>query len=151
MGARLEGVEGVRRYISASAKKLTHDYIEILRRVGNQTVSAIKKGEASNWNDISHNLRASVGFIIVHDGVIKASRFELHDGKGKEGIEEGRTFAQELAKKFPSGFVLIIVAGMEYAAYVEAIEGKVVLTDGAKLAKRLYKELMDKYNAQYGK
>lgn len=151
MPARMEGVQGLKQYLRDEARKMAQDYIEILKRVGNKTVTAIKTGEASNWNDITHNLRASVGFVVVHDGVIKARQFERHDGKGEEGRKEGLSFAEELAKQFPSGFALIIVAGMDYASYVEDIDGKVVLAGGEKLARRLYEELMAKYNARYGK
>lgn len=132
-------------------QKRIDDYLQILKRVGMQTVTAIRKSKVSNWDDHSGNLRSSIGFIVMHDGREFARNFELYNGRGEEGLKKGQSYAEELASQYPNGFALIIVAGMEYAAYVESIQSKIVLEGGRKLSKDLYKELVSKFEAKYGK
>lgn len=154
MSIRIEGLENMMAYIEREANKRSKDYLAILKRIGQKTVTAIRTGDASNWNDQTGNLRSSIGYIIVHDGnIVNRSGFKQVNGPKRNkfnvgGSKEGRSYAERLATQFPNGYVLIIVAGMDYAAYVENIEGKAVLAQGKLLAKRLHKELVDKYNAR---
>ena len=127
------------------------DYVKMLNKVGLDTVKAIRTSEVSYWIDQTGNLRSSIGYLIVKDGRIISENFELVNGRGQEGLAKGRSFADELASQYPSGYALIIVAGMEYAAYVENIESRTVLAGGTILAKQLLQQLIDKYNAKYGK
>ena len=46
------------------------------------------------------------------------------------GVLEGRKLAETLAKDFTKGYALIIVAGMNYAYYVETLNKDVL--DGAE-------------------
>ncbi len=70
-----------------------------------------------NYIDWTANLRSSIGYIIVDNGsVVQYGGFA---GKGREGESEGRRYAESLASKYPNGIVLIVVAGMRYAAYVQ--------------------------------
>lgn len=148
MGVKVTGIEQTMTYIEKQASKKVLDYLAILKRVGRKTVTSIRTGDASNWNDQTGNLRNSIGFIIISDGTVVEENFTDTVSTGTSGVAAGRKYAQELAAKYPKGYVLIIVAGMEYAAYVEAIEGKAVLAQGRLLAKRLHKELVAKYNAK---
>ena len=60
-------------------------------------------------------------------------------GGAQEGAEVGKQYAQELAANHPTGYALIVVAGMNYAEYVSA-KGYDVL-DTAELKAR---ELLEK-------
>ena len=151
MGAKLEGVEALKKHLRDQARKQITDYIKGLNKVGMDTVAAIRKSEVSYWIDHSGNLRSSIGYIVVHDGRIIGKNFELVNGRGEEGRAKGESYAEELATQFPSGYALIIVAGMEYASYVENVESRTVLAGGTILAKQLLQEIIDKYNAKYGK
>ena len=51
----------------------------------------------------------------------------------------------KLAAEFPYGVVLIVCAGMNYAAYVEAIHHKDVLSSAQMRAEQLIQELLDDY------
>jgi len=42
------------------------------------------------------------------------------------GILQGQALAEELAKRFTKGYVLIVVAGMHYAHYVESLNKDVL-------------------------
>lgn len=79
---------------------------------------AINLGGGGSFNDQTGNLRSSIGYIIVYDGKIVRENFD-HSG-GPIGQKEGRDFAEYQAALNPTGWALITVAGMEYAAFVEA-------------------------------
>lgn len=75
-------------------------------------------GPGGSFNDQTGNLRSSIGYIIVYDG--KIVKEDFNHGGGPIGQKEGREFAEYQAALNPTGWVLITVAGMEYAAFVEA-------------------------------
>lgn len=79
-------------------------------------------GPGGSFNDQTGNLRSSIGYIVVYDGNIVKEDFELAK-RGTErtpGMIAGREFAEYQAALNPKGWALITVAGMEYAAFVEA-------------------------------
>lgn len=155
MAVKIEGIDKTMAYIRQQAEKRARDYIEVLNRIGLKVVGQIRTGEVSRWDDQTGNLRSSIGYIIVDDGmIVKRGGFEKVDGPKRDqsspdGSAEGQSFAEELASKYPKGYCLIIVAGMEYAAYVEAIENKTVLAGGKLLAEKLHKELCAKLAAKW--
>lgn len=69
-----------------------------------------------NYQDRTGNLRASIGYIILHDGKILNNSFS----GSNEGSLKGNKVAKEISREYTKGFVLIGVAGMDYAAAVEA-------------------------------
>lgn len=112
-----------------------------LKRIGETFVKNAR--EKGTYNDVTGNLRNSVGYVILRDGVQLSENFKQSasvtgggkKSKGsKDGVNTGRDFAYEVARNFPKGYVLIVVAGMEYAASVEA-RGKDVLTASSITAK----------------
>ena len=66
------------------------------------------------------------------------------EGDGSKGIVEGKRIAEEAAKIHPESLIGVIVAGMEYALYVEA-KGYDVLTGSCLQAQtvleKIYKAL----------
>ena len=81
--------------------------------------------------DRTGNLRSSVGYIIAMDGETVSENFEK-SGKGNDGdtgISKARQLAEDISLAYQGSYVLIGVAGMEYAVYVEA-KGKDVATTG---------------------
>jgi hypothetical protein len=97
-----------------------------------------------NYIDWTANLRSSIGYIVIHDGqVIEKSDFTPIK-TGGQGAKTGAEYAKRIATQFQRGFILVVVAGMEYAEYV-AHKGYDVL-DSAEilaidLAKRLFNQL----------
>lgn len=69
-----------------------------------------------SYTDRTSNLRSSIGGVLLKDGV--PVTYKGFDGK-VEGINTGKQFLAEVIGKVPSGYVIVIVAGMEYATYVE--------------------------------
>ena len=151
MKIKATGINEVKREIQQKAERMMKAYLDELDRMALKVVSAIRKSEVSFWNDDTGNLRSSVGYLLMNDGKEVRRNFELVNGRGKEGMEKGISFAESLSRQFHKGVALIFVAGMEYAEYVENVESRVVLEGGKLLAKELFRELNDSWNRRYGK
>lgn len=94
-----------------------------LKYLGEGLVSyAIQK---RNYTDQTGNLTNSIGYVITLNGNIEYMGGFV--GTGDEGAEKGMQLANDIAKKDGKGISLIIVAGMNYAAYVEAKGYNVIL------------------------
>jgi hypothetical protein len=89
-----------------------------LSRVGEECVNYARIH--GGYMDQTGNLRSSIGYIVLDEGrIFKQGDFtQVKDGSN--GIKEGKEFLNELISKHSIGIVLIVVAGMNYAAYVEA-------------------------------
>ena len=84
-----------------------------------------KKPEGvKDFTDRTNNLRSSIGYVLYKDGEKISSNFAAagsgKDGNGTEGVESGLKHAEQVASNYSNGFVLVLAAGMHYAAYVEA-------------------------------
>ena len=87
--------------------------------------------------DQTGNLRSSIGYIIVKNGSILHTNFK-QAGKGSDkatGVAKAQEYAEEIASEHRNGYILICVAGMEYAAIVES-RGRDVITNSFINAKR---------------
>lgn len=111
---------------------------EAFGEVGEELVNGIVSGDLSSWNDQSGALRSSIGCGVVCSGqIIKTFGFKsvLND---QTGAVEGKAYLAKLAQQWARyACALIIVAGKEYAVYVEAIDGKVVLSSARLRAKHI--------------
>ena len=89
------------------------------------------------YKDQTHRLRSSLGYVIYKDGQQVASNFQSTGGeKGDEGVQIGIRKAAEAAAGIP-GIVAVVVAGADYASYVEA-KGFDVLTGSALQLQQLF-------------
>ena len=90
-----------------------------LMYIGEMAVNTARTSR--RYLDQTGNLTSSIGYVIVKRGsILNKSGFEqVKDGK--EGVLAGEALATTLAGKFPYDYALIVVAGMDYAAYVEAM------------------------------
>ncbi len=106
--------------------------------VGEQFVNDARNTQT--YQDQTGNLRSSIGYIIAKDGIIIQENIE--------GKAEGKAYAKEVANEVlrenTSGFVLIGVAGMSYAAAVES-KGYSVITSSIPAAKALLKAKIKEY------
>ena len=64
-------------------------------------------------------------------------------GDGSAGQKAGQDLLKTLQSEYPWGLVLIVCAGMKYAAYVEAVRHKDVLTSAELRAESLAKQLLN--------
>lgn len=118
--------------------------IRNLDYVGERVVKEAR--EAGSYKNRTGNLRASTGYIIVrHGAIIIQSAFSPENGseQGENGMPTGSEFAHSLVPKYPAGIVLIVVAGMKYAAAVTA-KGYNVLDSSELLAQKLVTNLVKK-------
>ena len=147
------GVDEIQRFLEKEVGKNVQRLIKSLQYVGEQVVNGIRDGSMSNWNDRTGNLRSSIGYIVSVDGVPQnISGFEQVDGPQREegfNANQSRNYAQTLASLYPRGIALIVVAGMEYASYVEAMENKTVLAQGEIEARTLIEEMIRELNSRY--
>lgn len=127
----------IRDYIRKSVERIDKVVIRNLQRLGEECVIYVKDrtGEES-WYDQTGNLRSSIGYVIAMDGKIVRSGGFSQILNGSEGPTEGKQFAKEVAEANPGKYVLIVVAGMNYASYVEEMDNKDVLASASLFAER---------------
>lgn len=92
-----------------------------------------------NYIDRTGNLRNSIGYTVLLDGSVNSESSFAET----QGGSTGKKFLDSLKKNYPKGIVLIVSAGMNYAAYVEARNYNVT-TSAELLAERLVPQIMTK-------
>lgn len=123
--------------IEALEKKLVKKLIDS----GRQFVKLAR--ENGGYNNVTDNLRSSIGFMVLKDGVVLNLNFR-QVGSGTKGKIEAIAFAQGLAgTTYNNGYVLLVVAGMKYAASVES-RGKDVITGSSQVVESFLKEAITK-------
>lgn len=115
----------VHRFFEKAAERAESVISEMLKRAGEEFVRIAR--EEGNYIDRTGNLRSSIGYVVLKNGKPLFQDFRVSDGVGsdkKTGKETVERLAAELAAEYNSGYVLIGMAGMKYAVYVEAMESK---------------------------
>lgn len=155
----------LKKGLEAKMKDIADLLIFRLSQIGEECVKIAR--EKGTYNDITGNLRSSIGYVILYDGKpVLGSNFEAVSvpagirtiknpdgtirkykvgGDGVKGQQAGQELLEKLQAKYPWGIVLIVCAGMKYAAYVEAVHHKDVLTAAERKADSLAKELLNKW------
>ena len=114
-------LKGISKRLHKSVDNTSEGILQALDRAGQKVVDIARN--TKTYQDRTGNLTASIGYGVYHKGVQYS---EGGFGYG-EGGEKGREKLQELAAQHKSkSYVLIVVAGMDYATYVER-SGYVVL------------------------
>ena len=107
------------------------------QRIGETFVTNARNN--GNYKDHTGNLRSSIGYVILKDGEQLFENFKSFpsvDPKAEGtsvGSENAKAAIDDIAQQFPTGFVLIVVAGMDYAAAVES-KNYDVLTSSSLIA-----------------
>lgn len=127
------------RYIEEQVERITKALIYNLQYIGERCLNAAR--DTNSYKDQTGNLRSSLGYVIVCDGkIVFQSNFEVVK-TGAKGAKSGIQFAKEIVRQFPEGIVLLVVAGMKYAAYVSAT-GRDVLDSAELLADKLVPQIL---------
>lgn len=114
--------------------------ISRFQRIGETFITNARNN--NTYTDQTGNLKSSIGYVILKDGEqIFGSSFEQVK-EGIKGTKAGPKLTDEVSKKYTRGFVLIVVAGMEYALYVEA-KGYDVLTASSIAAENDLKKAVE--------
>ncbi len=129
----------IEQFLAERIAAMERTIVYRMQIIGEQVLNQARS--AGNYQDQTGNLRSSVGYVIVRDGIIiKTSDFAtVKDGAA--GSKEGESFARSLAERFNKGIVLIVVAGMNYAYYVKKL-GYDVIDSSELLADKLVPQML---------
>lgn len=113
-------------------EEMDRQTLEAFKRVLERAlaIQRAKMRQDGGYNDDTGQLRSSTGGIIYRDGKVLFEDFQLSPyGSDKApGLKEGRDLAlAELRES--KGWGITLVAGKEYASWVESRHGLSVLTD----------------------
>ena len=139
----------VNSYLSAEAERIHGLTVRALASLGERCVKVARdRAPELSWIDQTGNLRSSIGYIITHNGnIVKHSDFQQVK-QGSEGTKTGKDFATEIAKQFSNEYVLVVVAGMNYAEYVEARDNKDVLATPELFANKELPKMFERLKRQ---
>ena len=153
MGIRMATkLDEIHNTLMREAQRVERLTIRALSYLGEQCVIRVRdRGGDKSWYDQSGNLRSSVGYVIAHNGsIIQYSDFN-HVKQGSQGVKVGKDLAEELAKRYSNDYALVIVAGMNYAEYVEAMDNKDVLASTELWAINQVPKMLEKLKIQIAK
>lgn len=135
-------VNDISKYLQKVIDKTERRIYNSLVYVGESFVAnarSMTKTEGG-FGDVTGNLRSSIGYFILKNGRVVHQNLKQFHG-GTEGAASARKVLSEVKKI--NGYQLIGVAGMNYAAYVEA-KGYNVITLQADIALIELKEILSK-------
>jgi hypothetical protein len=153
MGIRMTTkLSEVNDMLMREAERVERLTIRALSKLGEQCVTKIRdRAGDKSWYDQSGNLRSSVGYVIAHNkNIIQYSAFNQVK-QGSEGVKTGKDLAEKLAKRYSNNYVLIVVAGMNYAEFVEAMDNKDVLASTELWVKEQVPLMLEKLKRQIAK
>ena len=131
--------EDVKKRFDAFLDMVEQKQIARLQRLGEMCLTEAR-------NNKGGALTSSTGYQVFVDGVAIHSQFDAASGAESEaaarGIKSGQTIAEKVGKE-TKGVALVVVAGMNYAAYVEA-KGYNVLSSAEHLAERELPRMLEK-------
>jgi len=120
------------------------EILNALAYLGEQCVTRIRDRSAQeSWIDHTGNLRSSIGYGVYAKGrKYMESTFESVLS-GSTGSSTGRRYLDSLSSQYANTYALVVVAGMSYADYVEAIDGKDVLASTELWARAEVQKFLD--------
>lgn len=137
-------VKKLRDKLNLGRGKLIDLLVENMSYIGEAAVKIAR--EQGDYNDITGNLRSSIGYIVLSSGKVKKYGAPIQkagkSGDGSVGVKTGNELLKKLQTEYPYGVVLVLCAGMEYAALVENVRHKHVLIDAELEAQRLIDKLL---------
>lgn len=153
MGIRMTTKLGeVHKALMKEAERVERLTVRALAYLGEQCVKKVRdRSGKESWYDQTGNLRSSVGYVIAKNGsIIQYSDFNQVK-QGSEGVKTGKELAEELVKRFSNDYVLVVVAGMNYAELVEAMDNKDVLASTELWARNRLPKMLEKLKRQIAK
>lgn len=125
----------VTKFFEKAAERAEVMILRMLNEAGEQFVTyARQQAHEIGFYDRTKNLRASIGFVVAKNGQILSEDFKPLDG-ATEGVTAAKRLSSAVVREYSTGYVLIGVAGMKYAVYVEAMENKDVITNATNFTK----------------
>ncbi len=132
--------ENFSTYFLEEVKNAREKAISVLKLAGERCINDARIN--GSYTDRTGNLRSSTGYVILENGnTIFESGFSAVSKTAGSGPTAGRDLAKEVAKDYPEGLVLVIVAGMAYAEYVQD-RGYNVLSSAERIAEETIPKLL---------
>lgn len=136
--------EDVKKRFDAFLDMVEQKQIARLQRLGEMCLTEARNNKGYMMQ--TGALTSSTGYQVFVDGVAIHSQFDAASSAESEaaarGIKSGQTIAEKVGKE-TKGVALVVVAGMNYAAYVEA-KGYNVLSSAEHLAERELPRMLEK-------
>lgn len=136
--------DDVRKRFDAFLDEVEKKQIARLQRLGEMCLIEARTNKGYMMQ--TGALLSSTGYEVFVDGVAVHSQFDAASGAESGAAATGMKAGQDLADKIgkeTKGVALVVVAGMNYAAYVEA-RGKNVLSSAEHLAERELPRMLDR-------
>ena len=136
--------DDVRKRFDAFLNEIEEKQIARLQRLGEMCLVEARTNKGYMMQ--TGALLSSTGYEVFVDGVAIHSQFDAASGAesnaAETGIKSGQNIAETIGKG-TKGIALVVVAGMNYAAYVEA-KGYNVLSSAEHLAERELPRMLEK-------
>ena len=136
--------DDVRKRFDAFLNEIEKKQIARLQRLGEMCLVEARTNKGYMMQ--TGALLSSTGYEVFVDGVAIHSQFDAASGAesnaAETGIKSGQSIAERIGKG-TNGIALVVVAGMNYAAYVEA-KGYNVLSSAEHLAERELPRMLEK-------
>lgn len=136
--------DDVRKRFDAFLNEIEKKQIVRLQRLGEMCLVEARTNKG--YMIQTGALLSSTGYEVFVDGVAIHSQFDAASGAesnaAEMGIKSGQSIAETIGKG-TKGIALVVVAGMNYAAYVEA-KGYNVLSSAEHLAERELPRMLEK-------
>ena len=124
----------VKKYFSDYKNHVNDHVVEVLKSLADSCAESLRKN--ADFLNHTFNLRSSLGSVVFRDGNIVYENFK--DVGGDNGYRKGKEVAEVNIPK--SGIGMMLVAGEDYALYVEAKNNKWVISGSSmELSKTLQK------------
>ena len=136
--------DDVRKRFDAFLNEIEKKQIARLQRLGEMCLVEARTNKGYMMQ--TGALLSSTDYEVFVDGVAIHSKFDAASGAesnaAETGIKSGQSIAESIGKG-TKGIALVVVAGMNYAAYVEA-KGYNVLSSAEHLAERELPRMLEK-------
>lgn len=140
----LQNTKEVQAYLKRESVKIEKALVYSLEYFATELENHAK--ENGEYQDQTSNLRNSKGSVLLKD---REPITYAGLSSGTDGDKAGMEFLNSLIPSAPMGFVVLVVAGMEYAAYVEDIYNLNVLQKTKLKAVKEMPELIKKIIRKY--
>lgn len=114
MAFRLKNKKKLERFLASQITRIEKVLIRELEILVAQLQNHAKRN--AGYVDQTSNLKSSIGGVVLRNGI--PIKFKGFSGSS-EGSSTGLEFLNEVMAQHRNGYVILIVAGMNYASYVE--------------------------------
>lgn len=165
LGGGVENYEVANKILSMNEKEIAKSYLEDCDPKDWQSIRRYREDLMCDATDIYKTaiamVKADIHKLTIREKVesflddhIKENindRYFEEVNQGSEGVKTGKDLAKELAKRYSNNYVLIVVAGMNYAEFVEAMDNKDVLASTELWAREQVPLMLEKLKRQIAK